>query len=73
MSNKKNCEQGAGAPSFCWVCFSQLQRAPGKGKGLFYFRRVIGRDGMEHRIHDNCLTEAQADGAKLVKPESVSA
>lgn len=58
-------EQGSGAPSFCWVCNRQLQRAPGKGAGLFYFARVVDRDGREHRVHGfPCLQSALADGNK---------
>lgn len=59
--------QGAGAPSFCWVCNRQLQRAPGKGRGLFYFLLVADRGGHEHRIHGDCLRFAKEDGAKLVE------
>lgn len=60
--------QGSGAPSFCWHCNRQLQRAPGKGLGLFYFNLVLGPDGNEHRVHGfPCTRDAIADGAKLVK------
>ena len=66
MSNKK-ARQGSGAPSFCWHCNSQLQRAPGKGKGLFYFHIVTGPDGNQHRVHGGpCLRGVIEDGAKLV-------
>lgn len=65
--------QGAGAPSFCWVCNRQLQRAPGKGLGLFYFLVVADRSGHEHRIHGDCLREAQADGSRLVTEDACSA
>jgi len=62
--------QGSGAPSFCWMCNSQLQRAPGKGLGLFYFELVRDRAGVEHRVHgDPCLADAIADGHKHVKQE----
>lgn len=57
MANKK-LEQGSGAPSFCWECGKQLQRAPGKGMGLFYFWRVKDIDGREHRVHGDCLSES---------------
>ena len=58
-------QQGAGAPSFCWVCMRQLQRAPGKGLGLFYFDLVVDPDGREHRVHGSqCFDQALADGAK---------
>lgn len=57
---------GSGAPSFCWQCMKQLQRAPGKGLGLFYFHLVRGADGIEHRVHGDCVRPAQDDGAKLV-------
>ena len=62
--------QGSGAPSFCWQCNSQLQRAPGKGLGLFYFELVRDRDGIEHRVHGGeCLHGAVSDGHKHVKQE----
>lgn len=60
-------QTGSGAPSFCWHCFKQLQRAPGKGLGLFYFDLVLDADGVEHRVHGDCAALAVADGAKLVK------
>lgn len=67
MSNK-HMRQGSGAPSFCWVCMRQLQRAPGKGLGLFYFETVRDPAGVEHRVHGStCLTEAVADGNKHIK------
>lgn len=60
-------QQGTGAPSFCWVCFKQLQRAPGKGKGLFYFNVVEDVAGVEHRTHGGeCLRSAIADGNNQV-------
>jgi len=60
--------QGSGFPSFCWVCRRQLMRAPGKGKGLFYFEIVQDPAGVEHRVHQSiCLTEAIEDGNKHVK------
>jgi len=46
--------QGSGAPSFCFICNKQLQRAPGKGKGLFYFRLAVDKAGQHHRIHGSC-------------------
>jgi hypothetical protein len=62
--------QGTGAPSFCWQCSRQLQRAPGKGKGLFYFHLIRDRAGVEHRVHGSpCLRLAIADGHKLVSME----
>lgn len=63
-------EQGAGGPSFCWVCNKQLQRAAGKGLGLFYFHRVFDPkdpDKVPHRIHGDCLKEAKNDGLKMVE------
>lgn len=61
----KPARKGSGAPSFCWVCGRQLQRAPGKGLGLFYFELVRDRGGAEHRVHQsNCLPTAIADGNK---------
>jgi hypothetical protein len=62
--------QGGGAPSFCWHCNKQLQRAPGKGKGLFYFHLVLDPVGTEHRVHGDCLAPALLDGAKFVKEHS---
>lgn len=62
----KRMRQGAGAPSFCWHCFKQLQRAPGKGQGLFYFNLVADRDGLHHRVHGHCEALAIADGARRV-------
>lgn len=57
-------QQGAGAPSFCWVCMRQLRRAPGKGLGLFFFDMVTDQDGRRHRVHGSpCLDQALADGA----------
>lgn len=67
MSNRVS-RTGSGGPSFCWVCMRQLQRAPGKGKGLFYFQLVEDREGHQHRVHDQCVKEAASDGNKLVKP-----
>lgn len=58
---------GAGAPSFCWHCNRQLQRAPGKREGRFYFHLVRDPLNHEHRVHGDCLALAQADGAKLVE------
>lgn len=61
----KRMQQGAGAPSFCWVCMRQLMRAPGKGLSLFYFHTVLDQDGRKHRTHGGaCLDQALADGAK---------
>jgi len=62
--------QGAGAPSFCWHCNKQLQRAPGKGKGLFYFHLVQDRDGIRHRVHGGrCVEDVVGDGVKVVSHE----
>lgn len=63
MSTKR-LEQGSGAPSFCWHCSKQLQRAPGKGLGLFYFRIVIDQDGVKHRVHGDCLEMVIGDGVR---------
>lgn len=60
----KRMQQGGGAPSFCWHCSKQLQRAPGKGLGLFYFDLVIDRDGNEHRVHGDCTALAIGDGVR---------
>jgi hypothetical protein len=59
--------QGSGAPSLCWHCLRQLQRAPGRGMGLFYFNLVRDRGGAEHRVHGDCTRLALADGATLCK------
>lgn len=64
----KRMEQGSGAPSFCWHCGKQLQRAPGKGLGLFYFRTVVDRVGAEHRVHGDCTRFACGDGVRLKVP-----
>lgn len=59
---------GSGAPSFCWICMKQLQRAP--GKGMFYFNVVREpeiRGSHDHRVHgDKCTRQSIADGCKLV-------
>ena len=62
-------EQGSGAPSFCWHCSKQLQRAKGKGLGLFYFRTVIDQDGVKHRVHGDCLSMVVGDGVKAAPPQ----
>lgn len=59
---------GSGAPSFCWQCGNQLQRAPGKGAGLFFFNLVTGPDDQPHRVHGDCTEQAILDGCKLVPP-----
>jgi hypothetical protein len=65
--------QGSGAPTFCWHCNKQLQRAPGKGMGLFYFELVRDPDGVTHRVHHSlCLPLSVADGNKHVKQEPQS-
>lgn len=56
--------QGAGAPSFCWHCHRQLQRAPGKALGLYYFELVVDQDNRPHRVHQDCLPEVIGDGVK---------
>ena len=61
-----NLRRASGAPSFCWHCFKQLHRAPGRGQGLFFFALVRGRDGVKHRVHGDCVREVEADGAKLI-------
>ncbi len=64
--SQQRLRQGGGAPSFCWHCMKQLHRAPGRGQGLFFFAIVRDRDGVEHRVHGDCVRLAQEDGAKLV-------
>jgi len=62
-------QQGSGAPKFCWHCMRQLQRAPGKGLGLFFFNIIRDRDGVDHRVHGGpCTTQAISDGNTLIKP-----
>lgn len=63
----KRLEQGSGPPSFCWHCSKQLMRARGIGLGLFYFRTVVDQDGVKHRVHGDCLSEAVGNGVKEVK------
>jgi len=58
---------GSGSPSFCWHCQRQLMRAKGKGLGLFHFDLVVDRDGIEHRVHQGCVSETIGDGVKEVK------
>lgn len=61
--------QGSGAPTFCWHCNLQLQRAPGKGRGLFYFNLVEDKAGVQHRVHGDCTRLILNEGnVKLVKP-----
>lgn len=60
--------RGGGAPSFCWQCQKQLQRAPGKGRALFYYHVVKDADGKEHRVHGDCLEPCIADGNAWLKP-----
>jgi hypothetical protein len=59
--------QGSGV-SLCWVCLRQLQRAPGRNRGLFYFNLVRDRGGAEHRVHGDCTKPALDDGNVLVRP-----
>lgn len=58
-------QKGSGAPSICWQCGSQLQRAPGKGLGLFYFNLVRDKADVTHRVHGDCTRQAIIDGNKL--------
>jgi hypothetical protein len=69
--SRQRMRQGSGPPSICWYCLKQLQRAPGKGRGLFYFEIVADRGGVEHRIHGGpCLRGAVDDGNKHIKQEA---
>lgn len=71
MSAKRlNTGTKAEGPTFCWHCLAQLHRAPGKGKGLFFFSVVIGPDGERHRVHGDCEKLAIADGAKEATPNA---
>jgi hypothetical protein len=56
--------KGGGAPTFCWMCGKQLQRAP--GRGLFYFNLVRDPDAREHRVHGDCTQPAVDAGNRLV-------
>lgn len=57
---------GSGGPSFCWMCNRQLQRAKGKGLGLFHFNLVIDLDGVRHRVHGfPCTRSAIEDGLRV--------
>lgn len=58
--------KGSGSPKLCWMCGKQLQRAPGKGLGLFYFNLVADRAGVEHRVHGDCTSHAIGDGCKVM-------
>ena len=70
---RQRMRQGSGAPSFCWQCNAQLQRAPGKGLGLFFFELVRDRDGVKHRVHGGeCLRGAVADGNVHIKEGGAS-
>lgn len=60
--------QGSGPPNFCWHCSKQLQRAKGRGLGLFYFKIVVDQSGVEHRVHADCVEKAATDGVKEKKP-----
>lgn len=47
---------------------NQLQRAPGKGLGLFYFNIIRDSVGVEHRVHGSpCTRLALNDGHKLIE------
>lgn len=63
-------EQGSGSPKLCWHCGKQLQRAPGKGLGLFYFRTLVDPLGSEHRVHGDCAEIAVGDGVRLKVPNA---
>lgn len=66
----KKTQTGSGSPSFCWHCGNQLQRAPGKGLGLFFFNIVRGPDGNQHRIHGDCTEQALLSGCKIDRSET---
>ena len=72
MSAAPKMRRASGAPSFCWHCNRQLQRAPGRGLGLFFFhlvRNPIG--GHEYRVHGDCLHQTLLNGeVRLVRPEA---
>lgn len=72
MSNGR-LEQGSGAPSFCWHCSKRLQRAKGKGLGLFYFRTVVDQDGVLHRVHGDCVARVIGGGVTLADGRKVAA
>ena len=60
--------QGNGPPSFCYHCGKQLQRAKGKGLGLFYFNHVqIKGNDKPSRVHGfPCTGFAIENGATFV-------
>lgn len=62
--------KGGGSPSFCWHCHKQLQRAPGKGQGLFFYHLVRDRDRKDHRVHGDCLEDVLREnyGCEWVMP-----
>lgn len=62
--------QGSGAPTFCWHCMRQLQRAPGRRQGLFFFEIVRDQDGVDHRVHAACVQEAATDGVRHIRSQS---
>lgn len=51
-----------GGVPFCWHCSRQLMRK----KGGFYFALVVDRDGIEHRVHKDCVADVIGDGVKEV-------
>jgi hypothetical protein len=70
MSRKRMLTGPAGpevGSSICWHCGRMLQRAKGKGLGLYYFNLVqeAGHD-KPSRVHGDCTQLAIDDGAKFV-------
>ena len=63
-------QQGSGSPSICWICGHQLQRARGKGLGLFYFNLVADKDDIPHRVHGDCTIHAIKDGLKVLAAQA---
>ena len=52
-----------GGIPFCWHCSRQLMRK----KGGFYYALVVDADGIKHRVHKDCVSDAVGHGIKEVK------
>lgn len=51
-----------GGIPFCWHCSKQLMRK----KGGFYYALVEDQDGIQHRVHKDCVDDAIGFGIKKV-------
>lgn len=54
-----------GGIPFCWHCSKQLVRI----KGGFIYALVVDPDGIEHRVHKDCVALAVGDGIKEKRAE----